>query len=185
MHRADDHASLRDRVIPKGHRDAEVGYLDARFGRDQDVLGLDIPVDQPDPVSVFEGGGDLAANVDHPLRREGAFLTNHYAPDVPWESSKAFVVNYQARFHRPPSSLAAQGYDAARILADALGRAKGATPNDLRDGLQETKGFAGATGVITIDDDRNADKSVVIVQIKDKKFTYYTSMNDKQAGAPK
>lgn len=112
---------------------------------------------------------------------EGAYFTNHYAPDVPWEASKLFLARYNARFKHAPTGAAAQGYDAARILADAMARAKGESPDDLREAIQATRGFQGATGTITIDGERNADKSVVIVQIKAKKFTYYASVNDKTA----
>jgi branched-chain amino acid transport system substrate-binding protein len=112
---------------------------------------------------------------------EGAYFTNHYAPDVPWEKSKVFVVKYKERFKRDPSSLAAQGYDSAKVLADAIGRAKGDTPDDIRQAIQETKDFQGATGTITIDANRNADKPLVIVKIKEKKFTYYATVNDKNA----
>jgi branched-chain amino acid transport system substrate-binding protein len=112
---------------------------------------------------------------------EGAYFTNHFAPDVPWPNSKAFVSAYTTRFKREPSSLAAQGYDAARLLADAIGRAKVETPEGIRDAIQETKGFQGATGTITINAERNADKPVVIVQIKNKKFTYFATVGEKAA----
>jgi branched-chain amino acid transport system substrate-binding protein len=103
---------------------------------------------------------------------EGANLTNHYAPDVPWPNSRAFVKNYNARFHRDPSSLTAQGYDAALLLYDAMTRATGLAPDAIKDALAATKGFQGATGTITIDSNRNAQKPVVIEQIKGGKFTY-------------
>jgi branched-chain amino acid transport system substrate-binding protein len=114
---------------------------------------------------------------------EGAYFTNHYAPDVPWENSKDFLAKYKAAHNHPPTSLAAMGYDAARLLADAMGRAKGYTPDDIREAIQSTKNFPGATGNITIDAERNADKSVVVVQIKGKQFTYFATVNDK-SGAP-
>src|SRR5262249_10933364 len=55
---------------------------------------------------------------------EGAYFTNHYAPDVPWPNSRIFVEKYKKRFGREPPGPAAEGYDAARLLADAIGRAK-------------------------------------------------------------
>ncbi len=113
---------------------------------------------------------------------EGAYLTDLYAPDVPWESSKKFRVSYNERYHHDPSSLAAQGYDAAMLLADAIKRAKGDTPDAIRQAIQETKGFQGATGPITIDANRNADKPVVVARIKDKKFTFFATMD--KSGAP-
>jgi branched-chain amino acid transport system substrate-binding protein len=111
---------------------------------------------------------------------EGAYFTNHYAPDVPWESSRLFVESYKVRFKHAPSGAAAQGYDAARMLFDAMGRTKGDTSDELREAIQDTKDFQGATGVITIDPERNANKSVVIVQIKGKSFKFYASLNDRQ-----
>jgi branched-chain amino acid transport system substrate-binding protein len=103
---------------------------------------------------------------------EGAYFTNHYAPDVPWPNSKKFLDAYRAKNKGDPSSLAAQGYDAARLLFDAIGRAPEVTPDAIRKALADTKGFQGATGTLTIDKNRNANKPIVVVQIKNKKFTY-------------
>jgi branched-chain amino acid transport system substrate-binding protein len=115
---------------------------------------------------------------------EGAYFTNHYAPDVPWPNSQKFVAKYKERFKRDPSSLAAMGYDSAKVLADAIGRAKGDTPEAIRDAIAETKGFQGATGTITLNADRNADKPIVIVQIKGKKFTYHSTVGGGAEPAP-
>jgi branched-chain amino acid transport system substrate-binding protein len=112
---------------------------------------------------------------------EGAYFTNFYAPDVPWPNSKAFREAYTARFKHDPSSLAAMGYDAAKVLADAIKRSKDDSPDAIRQAIQDTKEFAGATGAITIDADRNADKPVVVVQIKGKKFTYFATVHDKSS----
>ncbi|MFT3773915.1 MAG: ABC transporter substrate-binding protein [Minicystis sp.] len=114
---------------------------------------------------------------------EGAYFTNFYAPDVPWANSKTFRERYVARFKHDPSSLAAMGYDATRVLADAITRAKDESPDAIRQAIQETKDFAGATGAITIDGERNADKPVVVVQIKGKKFTYFSTVHDKPGAA--
>jgi branched-chain amino acid transport system substrate-binding protein len=109
----------------------------------------------------------------------GAYLTDHFAPDGPLASSQAFVKAYRERYQRDPSALAAQGYDAARLLADAIKRAKGDTPEAIRDAIAETKDFAGATGTITINAERNADKPIVVVQIKDGKFSYRSTFDIK------
>jgi branched-chain amino acid transport system substrate-binding protein len=134
---------------------------------------------------MFVGGDGWDADAllnDAGDEMEGAFFTNHYAPDVPWPNSQAFVAKYKERYKRDPSSLAAQGYDAAKLLADAIGRAKEpVTPETIRDAIQDTRGFQGATGTINIDADRNADKPIVIVKIKGKKFTYHATVNDKSA----
>ncbi len=114
---------------------------------------------------------------------EGAYFTNFYAPDVPWANAKIFRVKYNDRFHHDPSSNAAMGYDATELLADALTRAKDDSTDALRQAIQDTKDFQGATGGITIDAERNADKPVVVVQIKAKKFTYFSTVHDKAGTA--
>jgi branched-chain amino acid transport system substrate-binding protein len=138
------------------------------------------------PGSMFVGGDGWDSDSllsDAGEEMEGAYFTNHYAPDVPWPNTKSFIEKYKGRFSREPSGLAAMGYDAAKLLADAMGRAKGETPEAIRDAIQDTKGFQGASGTISIDAERNADKPLVIVQIKGKKYTYFATVNDKSAGA--
>jgi branched-chain amino acid transport system substrate-binding protein len=112
---------------------------------------------------------------------EGAYLTDHFAPDMPLPSSQAFVKSYHERFKRDPSSLASMGYDAAKLLADAIGRAKADTPEAIREAIAATRGFQGASGSISINAERNADKPIVIVQIKDRKFTYHSTVDRKPA----
>jgi branched-chain amino acid transport system substrate-binding protein len=136
------------------------------------------------PGSMFVGGDGWDAETlltDAGEEMEGAFFTNHYAPDVPWPNSQRFLKDYKERFKHDPSSLSALGYDSALLLFDAIGRAKADTPEAIRDAIAETKNFVGATGTVTMDAQRNADKSIVIVQIKNKKFTYYAAVNDKAA----
>src|SRR5262249_27697999 len=100
-------------------------------------------------------------------------LTNHYARDVPWASSQAFVSAFRAKFGHDPTSLAAQGYDAARLLFDAIERTSGnITPEAIRAALASTRGFQGATGELSIDEDRNAQKPLVIETIEKGQFRY-------------
>lgn len=97
---------------------------------------------------------------------EGAYFTDHHAPDLPWDPSKKFVAAYEAKHGKKPSSLAAMGYDAAAVLGDSIKRAKEDTPKAIRDAIAETKDFPGASGVITIGPDRNAQKPIVVSQIR-------------------
>ncbi len=129
----------------------------------------------------FVGGDGWDAELkDVGEEMEGAYFTNHYAPDVPWPNSQKFVKSYNERFHREPSSLAAQGYDAARLLADAIGRSKDSSADSLRLAIQDTKDFQGSTGTFSINAQRNVDKPIVIVKIKGKKFTYHSTVGEKQ-----
>jgi branched-chain amino acid transport system substrate-binding protein len=103
---------------------------------------------------------------------EGALFTNHYAPDVPWPSAKAFLAAFRAKYKHDPAGGSAQGYDAALLLVDAMRRAPEPTPAAIREALAGTRDFAGATGTLTMTPERNPKKPVVVVQIKDRAFRY-------------
>lgn len=77
-----------------------------------------------------------------------------------------FVKKHKAKFGGSPDDMAALGYDSAMILADAIKRAGGTDGAKLRDAIAATKNFKGITGVITIDEKRNASKSAVIMTIE-------------------
>ena len=131
------------------------------------------------PGSMFVGGdGWDSSNLDDGAgaELEGAHFTNHYAPDVPWENSKKFVTAFTAKYKHLPTSLTAQGYDSAKLLFDAIERATEPTPAAIRDALEATKDFKGATGTMTMDKDHNANKPIVVVRIEDKKFLYATQL---------
>jgi hypothetical protein len=93
-----------------------------------------------------------------------------------------FVVDYKERFKILPDALAALGYDSMRVLADAITRAGGTDGAKLRDAIAQTTNFPGITGSITIDKDRNALKSAVVLKLvwnetnKDGKFVYDTTI---------
>ncbi|HVH43250.1 MAG TPA: hypothetical protein VM925_12935, partial [Labilithrix sp.] len=70
----------------------------------------------------------------------------------------------------------AQGYDAAMLLFDAMGRASEPKPAAIRKALAETKDFHGATGNMSMDEERNANKPIVVVRVKDKKFEFATQL---------
>ncbi|MEZ4295987.1 MAG: ABC transporter substrate-binding protein [Polyangiaceae bacterium] len=108
------------------------------------------------------------------VNMEGAYQTTHYASDDPSPRVQDFVKRYKAKFSREPSALAANGYDAAGVLADAIGRAKADSSEAIRDAIAETKDYPGVTGNTTIDADRNAKKQIVIVRFKDGNHKFHS-----------
>lgn len=101
---------------------------------------------------------------------EGSFYSNHYHVDDPSPAVREFVQKYQERFGATPDSLAALGYDAARVLADAIKRAGTTDGPKLRDAIAATQNFSGVTGMITLGPDRNPiGKKLAILEIKDGK----------------
>ncbi|MBA3818192.1 MAG: ABC transporter substrate-binding protein [Deltaproteobacteria bacterium] len=99
----------------------------------------------------------------------GNYFSNHYAPEEARPEVKNFVESYQAEYKSTADGLAALGYDAALVLFDAMERAPSLSGKDLRDAIAGTKNFTGVTGTFSIDENRNAKKSAVIIEYKDGK----------------
>ena len=140
----------------------EVGTI-ARQARE---LGLTVPLlggDGWDSPRLFEIGGDALS---------GCYISNHYSVDDPSPAIQKFVTEYRSRYKQTPDALAALGYDAAKILSDAITRAGSTDGNKIREALGATKDFPGVTGQITIDKDRNAVKPAVVLKIENGKFVY-------------
>ncbi len=94
----------------------------------------------------------------------GNYFSNHYAPEEDRPEVKNFVASYQKKYGSTADGLAALGYDAALVLFDALERAPSTSGKDLRDAIAATKNFTGVTGTFSIDENRNAMKSAVIIK---------------------
>lgn len=108
---------------------------------------------------------DLAKNGGAAI--EGSFYSNHYASDQPTAEIQTFVKTYKEKFGgETPDGLAALGYDAARVLFDAMQRAGTTDGSKLRDAIATTKDFKGVTGTISINEKRDAVKPAVIVEMK-------------------
>jgi len=100
------------------------------------------------------------------------FFSDHMSADDPNPTVQNFVKAYQAKYSKVPDALAALGYDAAKLLYDAMKRAKSLGGSDLRDAIAQTKDFDGVTGKITINAQRNADKPAVIIEAANNKFKF-------------
>ena len=109
---------------------------------------------------------------------DGCFFCNHYSHDEDRPAVKEFVEKYRAGHDgRIPDGMAATGYDSAKLLIDAMRRAKSLGGKDLAAAIAGTKNFPGVTGVITIDAERNARKPAVILRVQGGKTSYVTTIN--------
>lgn len=102
----------------------------------------------------------------------GHYFSNHYSTEDKDPRVQDFITRYKDRYGEVPDGLAALGYDAALVLKDALLRSKSFSRKDIRDAVAETKNFAGITGIITIDDKRNASKPAVMIKIEDDSLKF-------------
>jgi branched-chain amino acid transport system substrate-binding protein len=140
----------------------EVGVI-AKQAQQLDIKAPMLGGDGWDAVQLWELGGNAL---------NGSYISNHYSVDDPSPAIRKFVADYRARNGSAPDALAALGYDAMRVLADAIKRAGTTEGPQLRDAINTTKNFPGVTGTITIDADRNAVKPAVVLKLQDGKYIY-------------
>lgn len=141
---------------------AEVGAI----ARTAERLKVELPLlggDGWDAPDLFKIGGDAL---------NGSYFSNHFAPDAATERAKKFVADFEKKYGKKPTGLAALGYDAANVMVDAIKRAPSSDPKAIREALAQTKDFEGVTGKITINAERNAVKSAVVLKIEDGKAKY-------------
>jgi branched-chain amino acid transport system substrate-binding protein len=133
-------------------------------------LGIKVPLlggDGWDSAKLGEIAGDSI---------NGCFYSNHYSQQDPDPRVQEFIKKYKERFKGTPDGLAALGYDAARILCEAIGKAGSTKGADIAAQLAGTKDFNGVTGKISIDAGRNAVKPAVILEMKGGEPTYVTTI---------
>ncbi|HEY2409321.1 MAG TPA: ABC transporter substrate-binding protein [Polyangiaceae bacterium] len=145
---------------------SEVGAIARTAAR----LGLKVPLlggDGWDAPDLFKIGGDAL---------DGCYFSNHFAPDTASPKARKFVTDFEAKYGQAPTGLGALGYDAAAVLVDAIARAGTLDSKAIRDALAATKDFEGVTGKITIDAQRNAQKSAAVLKIEGGKAHYETTI---------
>jgi len=166
----------------------EAGLI-ARKARE---LGINVPLlgsDGWESEKLLEIGGESL---------NGSYYTNHWALDMPAPQLQAFLKTFREKNSgSDPDAIAGLAYDAAKVLFSCLEKiateepavfrgfasSKAGTPErkaataKLRDLIAQTKDYAGVTGTITLDANRNASKPLVVLEIKGGKKVFNTSIN--------
>jgi len=134
----------------------DVGLI-AKQARDK---GITVPLlggDGWDSTQLYAIGGSAL---------NGCFFSNHYSPYDTDPKVQKFVNDYKARYNTLPDALAATAYDAAKIMFDAIKRSPSLDGPAIRDALAATKDFPGVTGTVTFNENRDAVKPIVMIEIK-------------------
>jgi branched-chain amino acid transport system substrate-binding protein len=90
---------------------------------------------------------------------------------------QGFARNFEAKFHYAPNDLAALAYDATLAMSQAITRAGAAVPERIRAELARTRNLDGATGLISLNEHRDAVKSAVILEVHENSADYRTTVN--------
>ena len=92
------------------------------------------------------------------------FFSTHYSDKD--ESVKAFIDAFTKEYNHAPNVFAALGYDAGKLLVDAIKRAGSDDPVKIKDAIAATKELQVGTGIITMDKNHNPIKQAVILENK-------------------
>ena len=118
--------------------------------------------DDPDLIAI--GGTAL----------EGSFFSNHFSPSPDLdEDARQFIAAYTEMFGVAPDGPASLGYDALRLMVQAMRRADELTPQTIRDQIAATENYRGAMNISGYDENRHAIKGVVINRISDGEIQFY------------
>lgn len=78
--------------------------------------------------------------------------------------TKKFVDSYRKKTGETPDRIAALGYEALMMVAEALQKAKSMRPTHIRDSLSGIRDFRGVTGLVSFTDKREVKKHAYILK---------------------
>jgi len=124
------------------------------------ALGIECPILGADgfdsPVLAELAGADALHDV---------YYSNHYSSLNEDETVTAFIEAYKAKHGVDPDAFNALGYDAAKLICDAIERAGAADPEAIKDALAATSDFKAVTGTLSIDENHDAQKALVVIKL--------------------
>jgi len=145
----------------------------ALFTKQARELGVKAPVLAGDGAQADEliqiGGKEV----------EGVAFTGHFHPQATTtDLAKDWLARFEKKYPgKQPNAFHALGADAYFVLLDAITRANSMKGENIRAALATTKDFSAISGKLSIGEDGNAVKPMVINVVKNGKFEYLTTVN--------
>lgn len=134
-------------------------------------MGITVPI-----IGADGWDSPKLVEIASPSALNDTYFTNHYSVEDTSPKAKAFVEAYTKEFGQKPEALAVLGYDAVYVLADAIKRANSTEAAKIIEALATTKDFPAISGVTTINKTHDADKNAVVIELKDGKQVFKTSI---------
>ncbi len=131
-------------------------------------------------TQVLLGGDGWSSPKLYEIAKEainGNYFSNHYTTESTDPKTVAFVKKFKERYKEDADVMAALAYDSVYVLAEAIKNTKEPTSLNIRDELAKIKDFAGVTGKMSMDENRDAVKSAVIVQVQGNDYKFITTVN--------
>jgi branched-chain amino acid transport system substrate-binding protein len=129
--------------------------------------GIQVPVLGSDalatPIFLQRGGAAV----------EGTVIATAFHPDAPDDEVRQFNSTFQQRYGARPDVGAALGYDAVRVLAQAMRNAQSTDPDRVAGALHHLQGFQGVTGAFNFDRDGNlVGMPIRKIVVREGRFQY-------------
>lgn len=108
---------------------------------------------------------------------KGNYISSHFSSEDVDPIVVEFVKKYKEQFNDNPGAMAALGHDAMELLGEALSKLTEINSESLKNAINATKDLKGVTGNISLDANRNAQKSAVILETAADRFKFKEKVN--------
>lgn len=151
--------------IPGNYKDvSEIAKQAKLLGIESTIIGTDTLDTQE-----FIESPDQSSN--------GVYYSTFYSHEIiKNEEGKKFLNAYKKKYGKDPNSFSALGYDAYLLIYDALKRVDKYESKEINDAIHLAKNVEGAAGMITMDQNGDTKRSVVIMKIISGEKRYVTSI---------
>lgn len=112
----------------------------------------------------------LTDNFDSSVLNGGVFCSQ-YSTESTDERVQNFISAYKEKYEMDPNMFAVLAYDATNMMAQAISDAGSTDSQAIIDAMAALE-YDGLTGRMTFDEDRNPQKSAVIVSIQDNAYKF-------------
>lgn len=109
---------------------------------------------------------------------EEMYFTGHFHKQAAnTDRAKEYIKRFEEKNKKDADAFGALGADSYFLLVDAIKRAGDTDGTKIRDALAATKDFKGVSGTISMGENGNPIKSMVINKVEKGKFVYVTTIN--------
>jgi ABC-type branched-subunit amino acid transport system substrate-binding protein len=167
--------------ITQVSRPDSIKYADSTLA----IGGLFMPLSADDvvklaPQAVFHrirgqmlgagGWSDPSVPVEGKRYVNNAIISVGFQPDFESGAWREFAAAYKSHYNEEPNSIAALGYDAAKLVIKTVEESGGADVAKLKKSLTATQGYNGLSGTVTFEQSGGANSEAVILKVTETGF---------------
>lgn len=145
---------------------------DALMAKQARDLGINVPIltgDGAQADELIQIGGKAV---------EEMYFTGHFHKEAATtELAKEYIKRFEAKKGKEADAFGALAADAYFLLLEAIEKAGSTDGTKIREAMVAIKNFPAVSGFITMQENGNPIKSMVINKVKDGKFVYVTTVN--------